>query len=409
MRFLLIEHVQNGYHSLRTTRLRTLLTVLGVAIGVASVTVILSLSSGVSQVVSRQVDELGGNIAVIRPGSTNRDQAVFQNPTIDRTYIASTLAEKDLVDIKALENVEGVAPLMTLSANTKAGDTIVKDTTLLATTPDLQGISNIKVHDGQFIDASTKQDTAVVGSQLSIDLFGTEQSIGKLFSVRGQTFRVIGVLNRLESGVNFNNIDFNKAAIVSLEAGKSFHQGIAEIQQINVKATSSDSLPSVKQAVAERLLKNHFGEEDFTIVSGKEVAEPSNRFFVALTGVMTAIAAISLVVGGIGIMNIMLVGVAERTREIGLRKAVGASSGTIVWQFLIEALMISFVGGLLGYVSGYILAFILGIFLSFTPSFTMPIAATALCISVGTGVLFGTYPAIRAARKDPIESLRRYH
>lgn len=409
MHFLLFEHIQNAYHSLKSTRVRTLLTVVGIAIGVASVTTILSLSGGVSKVVSKQVESIGGNIAVVRPGVNPRESDIFSNPTIDRTYTASTLTEKDLEDISEIENIEAAAPLMVIQGSLKTSTTTVKDGTILATTPSLTTIANLPVGEGQFIDNVTNRDTTVIGSQLSIDLFGTDQAIGQRFSIRGQTFTVIGILKRTNNPINFNNVDFDRTAIISLESGKGFHQGVAEIQQINVRASSPEQLPNVITAVNERLTKNHLGESDFTILSGKQVAELNNRFFIALTSVMTVIAAISLLVGGIGVMNIMLVGVAERTREIGLRKAVGASHGNIVWQFLIEALMMSLVGGFLGYLAGYLIAFIISTFLTFSPAFTWEIALAAFIISVVVGTTFGIYPALRAARKDAIESLRRYH
>lgn len=409
MHFLLFEHIQNAYHSLKSTRVRTFLTVLGVAIGVASITTILALSSGVSKVVSKQIDAVSGNLAVIRPGSNPKEGDIFSNPTIDRTYTASTLTEKDLEDIERVEGIEAVAPIMMLRGNLKADNTTVSDGHIVATTPPLKTIANLPVREGQFIDSVTNRNTAVVGSQLSIDLFGTDQSIGQQFTIRSQIFTVIGILKPIDNPINFNNVDFDRSVVISLESGKSFHQGVAEIQQINIRAAQAEKLPEVINAISERLKQNHLGESDFTILSGKAIAEPSNRFFIALTGVMTVIAAISLLVGGIGIMNIMLVGVAERTREIGLRKAVGASHGNIVWQFLVEALIMSLIGGFLGYVGGYIIAFIISAFLTFTPAFSWEIALAAFVISVGVGTVFGVYPAIRAARKNPIEALRRYH
>ncbi|HEU5121293.1 MAG TPA: ABC transporter permease [Candidatus Saccharimonadales bacterium] len=405
---LFIDHFQSAIHSLKTTRMRTLLTTLGVAIGVASVTTILALSGGISQVVGRQIDGLGGNIGVIRPGSPDKKTDLFSNPTIDRTYVSSTLTEKDIEDIQKIDSIESIAPLMVVTGSMRAENNTVSNGTILATTPELQTIAGIPIKDGQFIDSVTNRNTAVIGNQLSIDLFGTEQSIGKTFKIRQQIFTIIGVIKHMNDPINFNNVDFDRTAIISLESGKSFHQGVAEIQQINIRAKEADKLSETLKAVESQLLKNHDNEYDFTILSGKEIAEPSNRFFTALTSVMTAIAAISLVVGGIGIMNIMLVGVAERTREIGLRKAVGASNGNIIWQFLIEALIISILGGVLGYLGGYVLAFIISTFFTFGPAFTWHIALVAILLSVGVGTIFGIYPALRAAKKDPIESLRHY-
>ena len=164
-----------------------------------------------------------------------------------------------------------------------------------------------------------------------------------------------------------------------------------------------------RKKLANELNRRHDGQHDVSVYTGADIATPTNQFFSAISTVMSIIAGISLFVGGIGIMNIMLVSVSERTREIGLRKAVGASNGTIIWQFLIEALIMSLIGGALGYLGGYLIAFFISMFIPYDPILNWEIAAVAAVLSIGVGVLFGLYPAIRAASKDPIESLRRYH
>lgn len=408
-RLLIIEHFKTAWHSLKLTKTRMLLTTLGVAIGVASITTILALSHGVTQIIANQVAGLEDNIAVVRPGTPSKEATDFIKPTVDTTYMASTLTEKDYDDILQVSNVEAAAPLMIIPGSI-ATDTVKAETsTILATTPSLATLAPLSIRDGQFIDSVTNKDTAVIGPQLSIDLFGTEQSIGQTLKIRGQIFTIIGVLKHNDDPVNFNNIDFNRTAIISLESGKAFHHGIAQIQQIDIKATEAATLPAVTEEVKSKLIQNHLNEEDFSILSGKAIAQPTSSFFQGLTGMMTAIASISLIVGGIGIMNIMLVSVAERTREIGLRKSVGASNSHIIWQFLTESLIISVLGGVLGYTGGYLIALIVSSGLGFQPALTWEIATISFGTALIVGILFGLYPAIRAARKDPIESLRQYH
>lgn len=406
---LIFDHLRGAGQSLKANRGRTLLTVLGIAIGVASMTIILSLSAGVTKVIANQVTALDGNVAIVRPGVQPKKASDLSNPLAQQAFSTSTISEKDASDIKALPHVEAAAPLMLLTGTVGAQEGTVQQGMIVATTPDLPSTLSLPTAIGQFFDETTNTNTVVIGDQLSIDVFGTEQSIGKMMRVRGQSFRVIGVLKRLNNPINFTTVDFDRAVIMSLDAAKGFHQGSAQIQQINVRADSAANLPGVVTAMNGLLKTNHLGETDTTILSGNDIAKPTSQFFVGLTAVMTVIAGISLVVGGIGIMNIMLVSVAERTREIGLRKAVGASNMNIVGQFLIEALLMSLLGGVMGYLAGYLIAFVISTFLTFDPAFTWQIAATSVGVALAVGGTFGLYPAIRASRKDPIESLRQYH
>ena len=409
MPLLFSEHYRTARQSLDRARMRTFLTMLGVAIGVASVTAVLALGSGVNKVVSKEVSELGESVIVIRPQSNEPTLADLSNPTPSTAYSTSPLEERDLDSIQAIDGVEATAPLMTIAGSVRSKAADPKISTIVATTPDFINITPFSVSDGQFIDELTRQNTATIGTQLSIDLFGSEQSVGKRFYIRGQPFTVVGVLERQNQPINYHNIDFDYAAVISFESGKLFNGGVAQIQQINLKAKSDANLASLKSSIEDQLMKNHDNQRDVDVYAGREIAQPTSNLFRFISIVMAVIASISLVVGGIGIMNIMLVGVSERTREIGLRKAVGASNGAIVSQFLIEALIISIIGGLLGFFAGYFIAFLVSLTIPYDPGFSWEIAGWATLLSVGVGTLFGLYPAIKAARKDPIESLRRYH
>ena len=408
MRFLLINHIQNAKQSLKSSRVRSNLTMLGITIGVASITAILALSGGASKIITNQIDALGGNIAVIRPGLTSSTINSLTQAQPNRDYATSTLTEKDITYVKNTKHVESVAPLMILSGAIKADSVAPEGSSIVATTPALQTISNLKMREGQFLDSGLNANTVAVGTQLSIDIFGTETSIGKILTIRGRQFTVIGVLKRINNPVNYNSVNFDNAAIINFEVGKSLNQNVAQIQQINIKADTINNLDQTVADINKTIKTSHGGENDFSVLVGDQISQPTSQLFLLIAKVTTAIAAISLIVGGIGIMNIMLVTVAERTREIGIRKALGANNTDISLQFLIESLAISLGGCISGYILGYIVAIAISKFLIFNPVFTWQIALTALLVSLGTGTLFGLYPAIRAARKDPIESLHRY-
>jgi len=404
VRLLLIDHLANAYESLRANRMRTFLTTLGVTIGIASITAILSLGTGVGSIMRDQVAALEGNIAVVRPLSRTATDITQQ-----QSFATSTLTENDYIALKNLENVKTVAPLMIINGATTAQDNKPAGTSIVASTPALQDIAGLTVRDGQFLDDVTNQHTAVIGQQLSIDLFGTEHSIGQQFKIKGQSFTVIGVLKRQNSPINFNTVDFDHTAIIHLSAGfQLVNSDTAPLQQIDLRAESKAALGEVMKKADARLLALHGGERDFTIITGEEIAKPTSHLFSLVQTITIVVATISLVVGGIGIMNIMLVTVAERTREIGLRKAIGASNAHIIWQFLIESLIISIIGGISGYLFGYLSAFAVSTFLTFDPAFTWTIVGVAAGTSIFVGLFFGLYPAIKAAGKDPIESLRHF-
>ncbi len=411
LRLLILYHLGCAYESLRANRSRTILTVSGIAIGVASIILILALSAGASRIISDQVNNLGGAVAVVRPGMPDHQPQINNlTATLAGSKTASNLTEFDLDDIKEISGISAVAPLMLIGGDVTAGENTPKEVSIIATTPELLDVTDLTVREGQFIDEITSNNTAVIGAQLAVDLFGTEQAAGRTFHTHGKTFTVIGILSRANNPINYNNVDFDHAAIIRLDSGKLFNQNIASIQQINIRATDNQELSDIIKKVNKKLVQNHYGERDFTILVGNDLARPANELFYAIGATLTVVAGVSLIVGGIGIMNIMLVSVAERTREIGIRKALGASNGHIVWQFLLESLVMSLVGGLLGYGLGYLSAFAVArTFLTFNPVFNWEIAGTAFGIALVVGLLFGLYPAIRAARKDPIASLRQYN
>ena len=405
MKLLFLNHLENARDSLRANRMRTFLTITGVAIGIASIIAILSLATGASQIVANQVDETGGTIAVIRPGVQTADSiSTIVNQQAHGSITTSSLTLSDVAHIKTLPAVTSVAPIIVLHANIASTDHTLNQGTVVGSSDSLLTMSNVRVASGSF-DASN-ENIVTIGAQLSVNLFGTENSLGKTLTIRGKEFRVGGVLERQHNPMNFNGFDFNTITLLNQEQLLAISP-TAQVQQINVQVDSIANLEPTVVRLNKDLLARHSGEQDFSVLVGDAIAEPTSQLFFVIAGVTATIAGISLFVGGIGIMNIMLVNVAERTREIGIRKALGATHSDIIWQFLIESLLMSLIGGIFGGFGGMALAFIISLFLTFDPVITWHAAAIAVGTAAVIGVIFGLYPALRASRKDPIESLKQ--
>lgn len=406
MRVLIGEHTRTAIASLKRSKSRALLTMIGVAIGVASITTILALSSGITSIISKQVADLGSNLAVIRPAERTLGIGDVGNSMSQTAYTTSPITERDLTLVTDHPDVDKTAPIMTLGGNVHSKAHTSKQVTIVATTPDFIDITPLSFADGQFIDGSTLDNTAVLGNNLSLELFGTEQSMGKTFSIRGQSFTVIGVLKQQKEPVNVNNVDYDEAVFISFKSGKLFNNGVAQIQQINVRAKDGVSNTKLRDDLQVLIQKNHDNQTDTMTLIGDEIANKSNTFFRIMNIVLSAIAGISLLVGGIGIMNIMMVSVTERTREIGIRKALGATFKNIMIQFLIESVVIGVIGGMLGILFGCGAALAISKFGNFNTVITAAPILISFGFSVGIGVLFGIYPARKAALLDPIEALR---
>ena len=405
---VLKTNIENAIESLHANRLRTFLTMLGVMIGIASVVVIFSLSGGVGSMISNQIVAEGGALAVVRPKElTANDKNVITSLATSKSFTQSSITNEDLGMISKIKEVSAVAPLANFSAKVR-GDGEEKYANLLATSPNLDQTVSLKVHEGQFIADSANANTVVLGNQMAIDLFGTTQAVGKEIAMKGEKFIVIGVLTHQSSSINFSNVDFNNTAIIPYETAKRIIGDNLQIQQVNIHAKSINSLGAIQKQIESDLLKKHNGERDFEVLTGKNISHPSDKFIELSTLILAIVASVSLVVGGIGLMNIMLVNVSERTREIGIRKALGANNRHILFQFLTESMIISLGGGLFGYLIGYAFSFGVSMFLPFSPIISWQIALLVCGLSTVVGVIFGLYPAFRAARKDPIVSLRQY-
>jgi len=402
-------HIENAIESLRANRMRTFLTILGVVIGISSIVVIFALSGGANSIIQDQIKSGGETIAVVRPkdiSSSNKN--IINSVATSQNFLQSSLREDDFRNISKIKNIIATAPLASFNSKIKGDDKEIT-TNILASTPNLDQITGIKVAKGEFITNSSNARTAVIGYQTAVSLFGSPHALGKYISIKGENFLIIGILEKQSSIVNFSNIDFDNTIILNYDEVKNIMGSSPQIQQINIKFNTINNSDIVQHNIEEVMRNSHKGEIDYEILIGKNITHSSSDLISMGSAILALVASISLIVGGIGIMNIMLVNVSERTREIGIRKALGANNNQILLQFLIESLIISSVGGFFGYLLGYSFSFTVSIFLPVLPVISWQIMVLAAGLSIIIGIIFGMYPAIRAARKDPIESLRYYN
>lgn len=404
---MILENLKQAFISLRQAKLRSFLTMLGIIIGVSSVVSVIAIGEGVKKSISGQVAEFGTDLLQVNPGrafddSENSEGGGF-NPTA--SFGASTLTEADVQTIKDTPNVKLVAPFMIISGVIKSGEKIAETAFIMATTPEGREIFPEDVARGRFFN---DQDSGVIvlGGNTAEKLFGSGKAIGQNITLRGKQFKVIGVFAKPKSGGLSLGPSMGDAVFMPFTDGKALNNNTANIIEIDLKATSTEKVDEVKQAVKKRLQENHGGEKDFTVATPQEQLNLFNNILNILTGFIAAIASIALLVGGIGIMNIMLVSVTERTREIGIRKAIGASNRHILLQFLIEAIVISIIGGFLGVFFAYLQGLAVKELADITPIIGMDAIILAVGVSTGVGVIFGLAPAIRAMRMRPIQALR---
>lgn len=409
MALLIRTHFRLAKTSIKENRTRSFLTCLGIAIGVASIILILSLMGSISNLVKSEVSEIGSDLIVVRPNS-NKDSvtSIIEELTSSNTFQQSSLSLSDVSTISNLENVSAVAPIATSTNTLESEKNTFSSVQVLGTTPDFVKIEPLALRYGTFFTDNNKENGVVLGHTLSLALFNTINStVGKTVSILGEKFMVVGVLDEIDKSINFDNIDFDNAVIMDINSLDRI-TGSTQIQQINIKAENTDSLAVISDNIRSELKSSKSGDENFTVAYGDSITHPASSLFTIISGMLTLVATISLVVGGIGVMNIMLVSVAERTHEIGIRKAVGASSRNILIQFLFEALILSTLGGIFGLILGYILAFLISVITPFAPYISWEILALTLLTTLAVGIIFGIYPALKAASKNPIESLKHY-
>lgn len=408
MALLLNTHFHLAVDSLRQNRGRTFLSALGIAIGVASIVLILSLTGGIDRLISTNSNKEYANLILVRPSTTKSvTDNIIDELTSNNQYIKSNLTLEDVETISKIKEVSAVSPLAISNTAITVNDRAHQGVSVVATNADLEKILGLHIKNGQFLDYSLRENVAVIGYDIATQMFGGTEAITKTFNYNGQQFMVVGVLDKVEDPINFNGVDLDNSILINIKYASTFESSI-QIQQINVRTNTTDDVTKAVESIKANLTKAKNGDQSFELITGDTNLHPAGSLLSIISSMLTLVASISLIVGGVGIMNIMLVSVSERTREIGIRKAVGASASNILLQFLFESIILSILGALMGFVLGYIFAFLISLITPFAPHISWEILGITGAVSIIVGVIFGIYPAIKAASKDPITSLKFY-
>lgn len=394
--------------AIQAHRLRSMLTALGILIGIASVVLTVGLGLGAQRQVQDQIASLGSNLLIVSPGSSTDEDGVrggFGSGTSLTTADAVALS-----DSTAAPDVQTVVPVSTTSVSATTASTNWT-TTLTGTTAEWAEVRNRDVSSGRFFtqnEADNGANVTILGAETASELFETGNAVGQTLSIGGRQITVVGVLE--STGASGDEASANDVAVVPLSVAQAVTGATTTaVSTIYVQATSEDTVVAAYQEVEALLTTLHqvsIDEADFTIATQGSLLETANATNRTMTVLLAGIAAISLLVGGIGVMNVMLVSVTERIREIGLRKALGATPNTIRRQFLVEAGMLGLLGGLAGTLLGVFGALILPSLIDQPVAISIEAIAIALLVSIGLGIGFGVHPASRAANLLPIEALR---
>lgn len=406
---ILSEHVRMALSSIRASRFRSFLTMLGVIIGVVSVITTVSLGDGIKHQVSGQTNLVGRDLITVRPGSlVKRDNnGKISGVNILSFLSSSKITEKDLQSIRQDPAVETAVPLSIIGGSPSLNGEQYKESFIVATSDKLPDVIKHEVEFGSFFDESDKtRKVAVIGLGVAENLFKENVPIGKTFQIRGQDYIVGGVFERFSANPLSPEADFNNGVFVPYETGKQLLGNDLNIYQILARPKDNSRVDQTISGISAKIKENHSGEEDFTVLRQDEMAAVADSVLNTVSKTVTLMAAVALFVGGIGIMNVMLVSVTERTREIGIRKAVGATNRQIRTQFLVEATVISVWGALVGVFLAGVINVLFRILTDLQPIISWQVVIVAAAVSIAVGILFGLIPAVQASRKDPIEALR---
>lgn len=403
MTLMITKNIAMALRTMRANRGRTFLTMLGVIIAVAAVTTVVSIGNGIKQAVTEQTNQYSKNVLTIRPADLGDSGSSLSN--LANTDARASLSPKDADVIAEVPEVAASVPLTVVGGAAK-GDKEFSGV-VFAVSSELSSVVNQEIaYGGFFTSREETNNLAVLGATAADEMFDQRVPLGRAFMVRGEQFIVGGVLSKFDSTPFSGDANFNNAIFVTPGGLEALAPDGAPVYQILAKISDDTDLEQADKAVDAALAKSHGGQHDFAVLTPAELAQTTASSFNLLTELTLAAAVITLLVSGVGIMNVMLVSVTERIHEIGIRKAVGATNRQILNQFVTEAAVLCVVGSIIGALAAFLTCLVLSLFTSLTPVYDWRVAGLACLAASAFGVLFGSVPALKAAHKDPIAALR---
>jgi putative ABC transport system permease protein len=395
--------LQETYVALSSNKVRTGLTMLGIIIGIASVIAMTAIGTGAKNSIQSSIEGLGSNLLTIFPGVVQPGRGIVSSGR----GAAQTLKNDDIDAIASVSGIAEISPENSRRFQVVAKNGNNTNTTITGVTAAYATVHNIVLSDGIFITDADQRSigrSTVLGATVATDLFPDGDALGNVIRVNGVNFTITGIL-ATKGGAGFSGPD--DMIFVPLSTMQKILAGVDYLSNISVSVANKDDMDSVQSSLTDALMiKHRVSEADFSVISQKDILGTLTTVIDTFTLFLASIASISLLVGGIGIMNMMLTTVTERTREIGLRKAIGATRKDISTQFLIEAVMLTFLGGIIGVVLGWGVSFLVSSLKIVQTHVSISSVLLAFGVSAGIGIVFGYYPARRASKLNPIEALR---
>ncbi|GBD34315.1 Macrolide export ATP-binding/permease protein MacB [bacterium HR35] len=395
--------IQESIDSLKSNKLRTGLTILGIIIGIAAVISMISLGEGSKVSIQRSIESLGSNNLIVFPGIVQPGRGFVSSGRGE----AQVLKRDDVEEIKKIDNIVAISPEVQRRFQVVAETGNNRNTTVLGVDIGFFTVRNMEIENGNlFTDEQIRSysKVAILGNQIAKDLFGDVDPIGKKIKIRNLTFRVIGIL-KAKGSTGF--VSYDDFVIIPYTVMQKQLAGTEYFNSIAVKVDSKENIEKVREEITNRLTVLHrVDEPDFTVFSQEDILSTLTSIINTFTIFLSFIAGVSLLVGGIGIMNMMLTSVTERTKEIGLRKAVGARNSDILNQILLESVFITLLGGIFGILLGILISYGVSKIANITTYISLKAILISVIVSTAIGLIFGYYPAKRASNLDPIVALR---